>query len=200
VKLLRVLQEREVERVGDSRPRPVDIRVIAATNRDIREEVRRGRFREDLYYRLNVISVRLPPLRERLEDVPALADQFIPRFAREMGKEARTLTDEALDLLLRHDWPGNVRELENTLEHAVLRSRGPLIFPRDLPPEVAGTPPERPPLDRDARVDAALKVAGGRLGRAAEILGVHRTTLWRWLRQRDPAGCASPPYRDNPIA
>ena len=197
VKLLRVLQEREVERVGDSRPRSVDIRVIAATNRDIREEVRRGRFREDLYYRLNVISVHLPPLRGRLEDVPALADQFIPRFASEMGKEAAALSDEALDRLLRHDWPGNVRELENTLEHAVLRSRGRLILPRDLPSEIAGAPLEQAPLDREARVDAALKVAGGRLGRAAEILGVHRTTLWRWLQRRDPAGCGPAPHRDN---
>ena len=186
VKLLRVLQDHVIERVGDQKPIPVDLRVVAATNRDLREEVRTGRFREDLYYRLNVITVHLPPLRERREDVPALTDHFLGIYTARTGKTVQTVSDETMDLLLRHDWPGNVRELENAIEHAVVRAHGAVLTARDLPPEVrrqaGGTP--LPTGNLSTRIDAALAAAGGRVGRAAEILGVHRTTVWRHIRRR----------------
>jgi PAS domain S-box-containing protein len=174
VKLLRVLQERIVERVGDQKPIPVDIRVVAATNRDLKRAVSEGRFREDLYYRLNVIAVHLPPLRDRR------------RHSSRLGKEMRAISVEAMDMLFRYDWPGNVREIENAIEHAVVRAHGSVIVPRDFPPEVRGADPHRTHgADHRSSVQAALQAAGGRIGRAAEILGVHRTTLWRWLRKAE---------------
>ena len=186
VKLLRVLQDHVIERVGDQKPIPVDLRVVAATNRDLRQEVREGRFREDLYYRLNVITVHLPALRERREDVPALTDHFLGIYAARTGKAIRAVSDEAMDLLLRHDWPGNVRELENAIEHAVVRAHGVVLTARDLPSEVRGRVVGTAATGGDlpARIDAALAASDGRLGRAAEILGVHRTTVWRHMRRR----------------
>jgi two-component system response regulator HydG len=185
VKLLRVLQEHVIEPVGQERPVPVDIRVVAATNRDLRAAVRAGRFREDLYYRLNVITIDLPPLRERSEDVPVLSAHFVERLATRTEKDVRGIADDAMEALLRHDWPGNVRELENALEHAVVRARGRLIRARDLPPEVRGGGAIALESGRlESRIDAALAAAGGKVGRAAEILGVHRTTVWRHLKKR----------------
>ncbi len=183
VKLLRVLQERVIERVGDQTPIPVDIRVVAATNRDLRNEVMIGNFREDLFYRLNVITVDVPPLRDRRNDIPALTEHFLPRYAGETGKKVDSVSEEAIEILLRHDWPGNVRELENAIEHAVVRSRSPIILPKDLPQEVRGGRPEVTGMGSESRIDAAMDAAGGKVGRAAEILGVHRTTLWRWLKK-----------------
>jgi transcriptional regulator with PAS, ATPase and Fis domain len=186
VKLLRVLQERVIERVGEQRRIPVDIRIIAATNRDLKAAVRDGTFREDLYYRLNVIALHLPPLRDRREDIPALTDHFLEVYGDRIGKTVDAVSDEALECLFQHDWPGNVRELQNAIEHAVVRARGPVILPRDLPRDTCGSKAPENGGDMDERIDAALKAAGGQLGRAAELLGIHRTTLWRRLKKRTP--------------
>jgi len=181
VKLLRVLQEREIERVGESKSRPVDIRIVAATNKDLHREVREGRFREDLYYRLNVFSLRLPPLRERKEDVPALVEHLLGRLVTRTGKDVRAFSDEAMAALLRHSWPGNVRELENVIESATVRARGDVVSLADL----AGS------FEADAavlaspkdRIEGALRRTGGCVTRAARLLGMHRTTLWRQMRE-----------------
>src|SRR5690606_16804073 len=133
VQLLRALQEREVIPVGATEAVPVDVRIIAATNRDLEEEIRRGTFRGDLYYRLNVITLHLPPLRERVDDIPLLADHFLKRFASSRGEEPPRLSDEAREILQSYDWPGNVRELENALERAAVLSRGGEIKPNTLP-------------------------------------------------------------------
>jgi transcriptional regulator with PAS, ATPase and Fis domain len=181
VKLLRVLQEREIERVGENRSRPVDLRIVAATNRDLQREVREGRFREDLYYRLNVFTLRLPPLRERAEDIPALADHFLGKLSDHTGKEVRGLQGDVLDAFLRHSWPGNVRELENVVESALVRARGPILTTADLPEgfraeaALAAVPEDR--------IRAALGRTGGCVTRAARLLGIHRTTLWRQMRE-----------------
>ncbi len=187
VKLLRVLQDHVIERVGDQKPIPVDIRIVAATNRDLRREVLEGRFREDLYYRLNVLTVHLPPLRERREDVPALTDHFLTKYAERTGKTIKAVSDDAMEHLLRHEWPGNVRELENAIEHAVVRAHGAILTAADLPSEVRGGLPGSAPTRGNlaTRIDAALAASGGKVGRAAEILGVHRTTVWRHLRRRE---------------
>jgi two-component system response regulator PilR (NtrC family) len=138
VKLLRVLQERRVRPVGAATELPVDVRVLAATNRDVEADVKSGRFRQDLYYRLNVIRLELPPLRDRKEDIPRLADRFLKRFASEMGKDVRSLAPDAMRALGRYGFPGNVRELENILERAVALASGPVIGLGELPPEVSG--------------------------------------------------------------
>ncbi len=144
VKLLRVLQERAIERVGSTKPIPVDVRVVAATHRDLAHEVREGRFREDLFYRLAVVSIDLPPLRARRADVPLLAEHFLERHRDEAGpgSPAKSFSREALDLLARYDFPGNVRELENIVRRALVLSRGALITTDDLPPTVLGARPE----------------------------------------------------------
>ena len=182
VKLLRVLQEREVERVGESKARPVDVRVVAATNRDLHKEVREGRFREDLYYRLNVITLVLPPLRDRREDLPVLADYLLRRASLRTGKEVLTLAEDALDALTAHSWPGNVRELENVLENAVVRSKDGTVHAADLPPGFAGMGSLEGPAAEE-RIRAALHRAAGSVTLAARLLGVHRTTLWRWMSE-----------------
>jgi transcriptional regulator with GAF, ATPase, and Fis domain len=136
-KLLRVLQEREFEPVGSSMPTSVDVRVLASTNTDLRKAVAEGKFREDLYYRLNVFMISLPPLRERKEDIPLLAKHFLKRYAQAIGKNLSSLTPETLTLLLQHDWPGNARELENAIEHAVIVENGSAISPSSLPINLA---------------------------------------------------------------
>jgi PAS domain S-box-containing protein len=184
VKLLRVLQERVLERVGDMRPVPVDLRIVAATNRDLRKAVADGRFREDLYYRLKVIAIELPPLRERREDIPALAEHFLGSLREATGKDVSAFSPETMDILFRHPWPGNVRELRNAVEHAVVRARGTAAVPDDLPPEIGrgNAAPPRDPDRRRAEIDSALASTGRNLTRAAALLGIHRTTLWRWLK------------------
>ncbi|HET8724534.1 MAG TPA: sigma-54 dependent transcriptional regulator [Anaeromyxobacteraceae bacterium] len=201
VKLNRVLQEREVRRVGDSAPTRVDVRVIAASHRDLRAEVQAGRFREDLFYRLNVFPVRLPPLRERLEDLPLLAAHFLEKHARAMGREITGIDPEALRLLAAWPWPGNVRELENAVARAVAIAPGPTLLPRDLPPELAApgtasppgtvlaTLPYREALDqaqdrvsRDYLV-ALLTEFQGNVTRAAARAGVERESLHRLLKR-----------------
>src|SRR5262245_56608987 len=149
VKLLRVLQERKVRPVGAAAEVPVDVRVLAATNRDVETDVREGKFRQDLYYRLNVIRIELPPLRERREDIARLADRFAKRFAMELGKDVRGLTPDALRTLDAYAFPGNVRELENMMERAVALASGPTIALGDLPAAVAGLPASPAPLLTD---------------------------------------------------
>jgi DNA-binding NtrC family response regulator len=188
-KLLRVLQEGEVLRVGGSAPRRVDVRVVAATNRVLRDEIAAGRFREDLYFRLNVIPIHLAPLRERRDDIVPLARHFLARYAAEAGRRL-ALSPDAERALAAHPWPGNVRELENAVERAVVLARGDTIEPEDLlleerpaPPAADGTLQES--LDRAAatRIRAALAAAGGNRAEAARALGVDRTTLYRTMKR-----------------
>jgi two-component system response regulator PilR (NtrC family) len=196
VKLLRALQEKQVRRVGGNADTAVDVRIVAATNRDLHAEALAGRFREDLYYRLNVIQLTLPPLRERMEDVPLLAQHFLEKFTREQGRGACRLSEAALERILAHDFPGNVRELENTIERAVALCRGDVIRPELLPsallaPRAPGAaapqlPAEGASLDdlmdafeRDL-LSAALAKTGGVKKRAAQLLGI----TFRSLRYR----------------
>ena len=139
-KLLRVLQEREFERIGSAQTIKVDVRIVATTNRDLQSEVEEGNFREDLYYRLNVIEMALPSLRERKEDIPALVSSFIDRFNHENGKSVEGVRDDTLDLLSQYNWPGNVRELENYIERAVVVARGPVLEPSDFPAKLTNSP------------------------------------------------------------
>jgi transcriptional regulator with PAS, ATPase and Fis domain len=192
VKLLRALQVREVIPVGATEPVAVDVRIIAATNRDLDEEIRRGAFRSDLFYRLNVIPLHLPPLRERRDDVPVLAEHFLTRLAQARGRTPPKLTAEALTLLQEYDWPGNVRELENALERAVVLSGGGDIATESLPdritdrvarPLVSDHLPPNPTLEiiERAYIHWVLQSEGGNKGRTAEVLGIDPSTLYRKL-------------------
>ncbi len=200
VKLLRALQEREVRRVGENRPRPVDVRVVAATNRNLAGEVAAQRFRQDLYYRLRVIELRVPPLRERPEDILPLARVFLAETARRMGRKITGFTPRAADQLLRHDWPGNVREVQNAIEHAVALCAGSRVEVEDLPEELRGAMP-RPhvagrarPLEEVEReyILAAVESAGGNRTRAAAALGIGLATLKRKLKRYSTAGGPAP--------
>jgi DNA-binding NtrC family response regulator len=194
-KLLRVLQEGEVLPVGAARARAVDVRVVAATNRALREAVGEGRFREDLYFRLNVIPLQLPPLRERVEDVLPLAAHFLARHAAEAGRRL-ALSAEAERALAAHAWPGNVRELENAIERAVVLARGAEITPEDLLLEqstetsTAADGTLQAALDQAAalRIRAALKAANGQRAEAARALGIERTTLYRMMKRLGVSG------------
>ena len=192
VKLLRVLQEREVIPVGATEAIPVDVRIIAATNRDLEEEIRRGNFRSDLFYRLNVIALMLPPLRDRRDDLLLLLENFLQRLGDEARTEPKALSQEALDAVMVYEWPGNVRELENALEHACVLSRGPLIEPQHLPeritkrrkePLVAERSYLNPTLEviERAYIMWVLQAEGGNKTRAAEVLGIDPSTLYRKL-------------------
>jgi two-component system response regulator HydG len=192
VKLLRVLQEREAIPVGATEAIPVDVRIIAATNRDLEEEIRRGNFRSDLFYRLNVIALNLPPLRERRDDLLLLLEAFLQTMAQESGTEPKALSSDALDAVMVYEWPGNVRELENALEHAVVLSRGSLIEGGSLPeritkrrkePLVAERSYRNPTLEviERAYIMWVLQAEGGNKTRAAEVLGIDPSTLYRKL-------------------
>jgi DNA-binding NtrC family response regulator len=192
VKLLRVLQEREALPVGATEPIPVDVRVVAATNRDLDEEIRRGAFRSDLYYRLNVISLHLPPLRERQDDIPVLVDHFLQRLAGQRKQAPRRLGVDALAAITTYGWPGNVRELENALEHAVTLSQGQEIVVSALPERITTARPQplvqervalNPTLDAIERayIMWVLQAEGGNKTRAAEVLGIDPSTLYRKL-------------------
>jgi two-component system response regulator HydG len=197
-KILRVLQEGEIERVGGDRPVRVDVRVVAATNRDLAAEAAAGRFRDDLYYRLAVVVVHMPPLRERGEDVELLARHFLGYFARKHGRPVAALAHETLELLRGHAWPGNIRELRNVVERALLVSEGPVLLPEHLPaglragaarpgePPVYGSYGELLPLRELERlhIRRALALTGGNLGETAELLGIHRNTLRHKLRKQ----------------
>jgi transcriptional regulator with GAF, ATPase, and Fis domain len=192
-KLLRVLQEREIERVGGRRRVPIDVRVLAATNARLPERITRGEFREDLYYRLRVVEIHLPPLRERREDIPRLVRYFLERFAAREGKALPVLDREAYAALLAHDFPGNIRELENLLEGAAALSQGGVLrredlqwLPRPEIREVTGEAPESEAEDvadlrslEDRHIRRVLRLAGGNKSRAARLLGISRRTLYR---------------------
>ncbi len=192
VKLLRVIQEREVIPVGATEAIPVDVRILAATNRDLEEEVRRANFRSDLFYRLNVIAINLPPLRERRDDLIPLIEQFLETMSQEAGGEPKALSSDALDAVTVYEWPGNVRELENALEHAVVLSKGNLIEASALPeritkrkkePLVAERSYKNPTLEviERAYIMYVLQAEGGNKTRAAEVLGIDPSTLYRKL-------------------
>jgi DNA-binding NtrC family response regulator len=203
VKLLRVLEERHVMRVGGSELIEVDFRLIAATNRDLEKEVAQGRFREDLYYRLKVVTLRIPPLRERPSDLPALAEHFVALFCQDHGKPAMGLAPDTLELLLRYSWPGNVRELKNVLESAVIFGQRAEIIPVDLPIEVrdsaqvsttgapvqstVGDPRTMAEIERQAILETLART-GGHRARAADILGIGLRTLQRKLREYKDEG------------
>jgi DNA-binding NtrC family response regulator len=192
VKLLRVLQQREVIPVGATEAVSVDTRVLAATNRDLEEEIKRGSFRPDLFYRLNVIAVHLPPLRHRQDDIPLLAESFLARSAMLRKEAVKTLRDDALDVLMAYSWPGNVRELENALERAVILTPGSVIDPDGLPERVTARRAEalvseRTPLSptleaiERAYIGWVLQNEGGNKSRAADMLGIDPSTLYRKL-------------------
>ena len=198
VQLLRVLQEGTFERVGESITRKVNVRIIAATNKDLRKEMLAGRFREDLFYRLNVIPIHVPPLRYRKSDIPHLVQYFIQKYSLLTGKKIKEIDDEAMDLLIAYDWPGNVRELENTIEYAFARTRSDIIHASKLPPNVRLRPQcecEEPRKQTDQiqtanesasefqRIQSTLEKVHWNRSKAAQILGMGRTTLWRKMRQ-----------------
>ncbi len=192
VKLLRVLQEGEFERLGESTPRRVDVRIVAATNKDLRREVAEGRFRDDLYFRLCVVPIELPPLRERREDIPLLVDHFLKRLALREGRR-KVMASAVYPILQRYSWPGNVRELENAVAHAFVCSAGDVIQPEALPEHILrGEDPfggPDPYAEERDRIYAALEATGWNKGEAAKRLGLSRTTLWRRMRSlgiRDP--------------
>jgi two-component system response regulator AtoC len=198
-KLLRVLQDGEVRRVGDRAVRRVDVRVVAATARDLETDVAEGRFREDLYYRLNVVAIRLPPLAERPEDVPPLIENLLARHCARLGRSAPEIEPEALRTLLDYPWPGNVRELSNALERALVIARGGVIRRTDLPPAVLGAEPRRPAARAAAGSDLSLRARQGQLQgevirealrrsegnrrKAAALLGVSVRTLFYKLKE-----------------
>lgn len=194
VKLLRVLQEKEYEPLGSTGPRKTDVRIIAATNQDLSQLMREGKFRDDLFYRLNVVKLELPPLSKRREDIPLLIDAFVQKFNAKMGKQITGVSDEALRLLLEHDYPGNIRELENIIEHAFVLGRGERIDVDCLPKEfieVQEAIPPPPPLKEETLfkraeaeiIERTLKKHGGNRTSTAQELGIDRTTLWRKMRK-----------------
>ncbi len=198
VKLLRVLQNREIERVGEGRSRPVDVRLVTATNADLDDAVARGTFRDDFYFRLKVISIRVPPLRERRGDIPALAEHFRQMYSERHGRAVVGIAPEAMDVLRGYDWPGNVRELENTIEAAVVLTEGDTVLPEVLPEEVGGEQrvedlPEGdviripagtslPDAERTIILDTLTRTGGNKTA-AARILGIGLRTLYRKLEQ-----------------
>ncbi len=190
-KLLRALQEKEVRPVGSTERIPLSARIIAATNRDLEAAVRQGTFRQDLFFRLNVVQIKMPPLRERKTDIPVLVNSFLEKFSETNGK-LRTISEDAMSRLMAYDWPGNVRELENAIERAVALGSGPILHAGDLPTSLQYGTGERLPhndellpleeLERRA-ILRALKEAGGDKLAAARILGIGKTTLYRKLKQ-----------------
>ena len=200
VKLLRVLQEREIERVGDSKKRKIDIRIIAATHRNLMELVREGRFREDLYYRLKVFPISMPPLRTHRDDIPLLVSHFIQRQNKKTGKKIKGATSAAMRIFMDYNWPGNVRELENAVEHAFVLCTGELIDVQDLPVEIRHTEyqpverapdaPRRPPAPRGAGISREalvelLEECGWNKAEAGRRLNLSRTAIWKYMKKWD---------------
>ena len=195
VKLLRVLQEKEIEKVGDHRPISIDVRILAATNQDLARLMDQGRFREDLYYRIGVIPIHLPPLRERHEDIPLLVEAFINRIRLKTGKNITGISQEGLEILMRYDWPGNVRELINVIEYGFVLCPEGEIMPNQLPARLTGKTSSvrrdrrvRQRIDPDeerGRLVEALTATGGNKSEAARILGISRVTLWKRLKVHD---------------
>ena len=188
VKLLRFLQEGTFEKVGGEKTVTVDVRVISATNKDLKKEVQKGSFREDLFYRLNVIPIHIPPIRERKSDIPLLVDHFLSKAPNRSIKGQRPvrISQEALNSLMDYAWPGNVRELQNAVQFAIVRCRGKIIQPEDLPLELRDVCIEKPKRGPSRKLDAesvkaALKKTGGNKAKASKVLGVGRATLYRFL-------------------
>ncbi len=194
VKLLRVLQEREIVRVGETKPRRVKVRVLAATNRNLASLVKAGEFREDLFFRLNVVPITLPPLRERKEDIPVLVNHFAQRFSQEAGREMPVFTDEVMEQLEQHDWPGNVRELENVIQHLIVMVEKSRIEASDLPSllrfKLDGATEDLRTLEEVevAHIRRVLENAGGNKSQAARLLGIDRKTLREKLRKHGVEG------------
>ncbi|HZQ23542.1 MAG TPA: sigma-54 dependent transcriptional regulator [Terriglobales bacterium] len=193
-KLLRAIQEKEIRPVGSTKRVPINVRILAATNRDLEKAVAQGTFRRDLYFRLNVLTLRIPPLRERRQDIPLLVAHFLERLSQEGGQE-RTLDDEALKAMLSYDWPGNVRELENCLERACAMTTSPLIHVRDLPTSLYGVRAEQPgetsnqakiipmaDVEKQTILSTIMQLNGDKL-LAARLLGIGKTTLYRKLKE-----------------
>ena len=193
VKLLRVIQEREYEPLGGTKPIKANVRIIAATNKDLEGLVSQGNFREDLYYRINVIKIDLPPLSQRREDIPYLVEHFVRQFNLKMGKRISSVSPEALNFFMEYDFPGNVRELENIIEHAFVLCRGNQININHLPPDFLNKivhPKETKPVKLNELTYAeaqvitnVLKKHNGHRGKAAQELGIHKTTLWRKMKK-----------------
>jgi two-component system response regulator AtoC len=193
VKLLRVLQEREFERVGGTKTIKVDVRVIAASNQDLQKAVQEGRFREDLFYRLNVIPIMIPPLREHKEDIPLLVNTILQRLTGKTQWKSLKVSLEAMNLLIEYDWPGNVREVENAIEYAVVQTAGDTILPQSLPSWIKGKRERAHGLRQllvnvigeTEREEIIKKIAEyqGKVSDAARALGVGRTTLWRKMKR-----------------
>jgi len=187
VHLLRVLEEKEFTRVGGNEIVKVDVRLISATNKDMKQEVLKGNFREDLYYRLNVVNIELPPLRDRKEDIPLLAEHFLTKFAEENKKDIKDLTPDAINDLLKYDWPGNVRELENVIERAVILSEGSSLNTKDLFLEENGVLVGEKTLTSITEIEKkhivnVLEECGGNCTKSAGILGISRMTLYNKIR------------------
>ncbi|HET7442093.1 MAG TPA: sigma-54 dependent transcriptional regulator [Terriglobales bacterium] len=193
-KLLRAIQEKEIRQVGSTKRVPINVRILAATNRDLEQSVAQGSFRRDLYFRLNVLSLRIPPLRERRQDIPLLVAHFLERIARSCGQE-HTLSDEALKAMLAYDWPGNVRELENCLDRACALNTGPMIHLGDLPSAISGAQSKIPvtgeasakiipmaDLEKQTILNTISQLNGDKL-LAARLLGIGKTTLYRKLKE-----------------
>jgi len=191
VKLLRVLETKQFERVGDHRPISVDVRIITATNRNLDELVTQGKFRDDFFFRINVIPIHLPPLRERMEDIPLLVETFIRRLRKVSGKPITGFSPEAMELFMNYHWPGNVRELKGILEYAFVIAEGGVLQPEHLPGKMALSAPagETSPTavssenQEKAELLEALRQSSGNQSRAARLLGVSRVTVWHRMKK-----------------
>ncbi len=191
-KLLRVLEEKVIERVGDNRPIPVEVRIISATNKNLVELVDNGSFREDLYFRINVIPITMPPLRERIEDIPLLSEAFFQRIRLKSGKKIEGISDDAMGALMKYHWPGNVRELKSAFEYAFVTCHEAIIQPYHLPPDISYRKQPfkgeiKTSINRNESIRkqliAALEQTGGNRSRAAQILGVSRVTVWNRMKK-----------------
>jgi two-component system response regulator HydG len=194
VKLLRVLEEKVVERVGDNRPIHTDVRIISATNQDLKQLVKQGSFREDFYYRINVIPIHMPPLRERIGDIPILSEHFFQRLKVKSGKTIKEISPKALDCLIRYSWPGNVRELKSAFEYAFVSCNGEAILPQHLPTELIKRPSisetelissESLEKIKKQRLMDALRKSNGNQSEAARALGISRTSVWSQIKRFD---------------
>lgn len=191
IDLLRVLEEREFRRIGGTKLIKVDVRIISATNKDLKKLVDEGKFRDDLYYRLNVVSIQVPPLRERKEDIPLLAEHFLKKYSIENKKDIKWIQQDAMNLLMKYDWPGNVRELENIIERAVVVARGDSIGPEELPPTLHVTEKKhiKPIVTKKLKdvekehIAYVLKVNNWNIKKSANLLGIDRTTLYNKIKK-----------------
>jgi transcriptional regulator with PAS, ATPase and Fis domain len=192
VKLLRVLEEKVIERVGDSKPIPVDVRVISATNKKLASQVETGAFRKDLYFRINVIPIHMPPLRERADDIPLLAESFFRKLRIKSGKSIEGVSNLTMEILMKYQWPGNVRELKSAFEYAFVTCQDPLIQPHHLPPdilkeekfikELRAAAPSKQEIKKRQLIDALARAQGNQ-SVAAEILGISRVTVWNRMKR-----------------